>query len=218
MKLIKKNNLENDFHLQLEKLIHLMKNTGFLNDSNIEKAFKKAPRHNFVPDSQKDIAYENTPIPIMDGQTISQPIVVARMTEWLDLKEGHKVLEIGSGSGWQSAILSNLVGNGKIFTIERHKKLVDFAQKNLDKLGIKNVKIIHGDGNKGLLENAPFDRILIAAACKDVPPKLLDQLAMGGLLIAPVGDDVQSLILLKKTDKGFKEIKKQEGYAFVPLI
>jgi len=218
MKFIKKNNLEIDFYLQLEKLINLMKNTGFLNDSNVEKAFKKAPRHKFVPDSQKDIAYENMPIPIMEGQTISQPIVVARMTEWLDLKEGHKVLEIGSGSGWQSAILSHLVGDGKIYAIERHKKLANFAKKNLDKLGIKNVKIIHGDGNKGLLENAPFDRILVAAACKVVPPKLLEQLAMGGLLIAPVGDNVQSLILLKKTDKGIEEIKKQEGYAFVPLI
>ena len=111
----------------------------------------------------------------------SQPLVVARMTEWLDLKEGHNVLEIGSGSGWQSAILSHLVGDGKIYAIERHKKLANFAKKNLDKLGIKNVKIIHGDGNKGLIENAPFDRILIAAACKAVPPKLLDQLAMGGL-------------------------------------
>ena len=218
MKFIKKNNLGNDFHLQLEKLINLMKNTGYLNDSNVEKAFKKAPRHNFVPDSQKDIAYENIPIPIMEGQTISQPIVVARMTEWLDLKEGHKVLEIGCGSGWQSAILSNLVGCGKIYTIERHKKLVNFAKRNLDKLGIKNVKIIHGDGNEGILEYAPFDRILVAAACKIIPPKLLEQLALGGLLIAPVGDNVQSLILLKKTDKGFKEVKKQEGYSFVPLI
>jgi len=218
MKFMKKNNLDNDLHLQLEKLINLMKNTGYLNDSNVEKAFKKAPRHNFVPDSQKNIAYENIPIPILEGQTISQPIVVARMTEWLDLKDGHKVLEIGSGSGWQSAILSNLVGDGKIFTIERHEKLANLAKKNLENLGIKNVKIIHGDGNKGLLENAPFDRILVAAACKVVPPKLLDQLAIGGLLIAPIGDNVQSLILLKKTDKGFKEIKKQEGYVFVPLI
>lgn len=218
MEFIKKSNLENDFHLQLEKLIHLMKNTGFLNDPNVEKAFKNAPRHNFVSNSQKDIAYENIPIPIMEGQTISQPIVVARMTEWLDLKEGHKVLEIGCGSGWQSAILSNLVGCGKIYTIERHKKLVNFAKRNLDKLGIKNVKIIHGDGNEGILEYAPFDRILVAAACKIIPPKLLEQLALGGLLIAPVGDNVQSLILLKKTDKGFKEVKKQEGYSFVPLI
>ena len=218
MEFIKKSNLENDFHLQLEKLIHLMKNTGFLNDPNVEKAFKNAPRHNFVSNSQKDIAYENIPIPIMEGQTISQPIVVARMTEWLDLKEGHKVLEIGCGSGWQSAILSNLVGCGKIYTIERHKKLVNFAKRNLDKLGIKNVKIIHGDGNEGVLEYAPFDRILVAAACKIIPPKLLEQLALGGLLIAPVGDNVQSLILLKKTDKGFKEVKKQEGYSFVPLI
>ena len=218
MKFIKKNNLENEFQLQSEEMIGIMKKTGFLNNPDVERAFKKSPRHNFVPDSQKDIAYENTPIPIMEGQTISQPIVVSRMTEWLDLKEGHKVLEIGGGSGWQSAILANLVGKGEIYTIERHKKLAEFAKKNLENLGIKNVKIIYGDGNEGLQGNAPFDRILVAAACKAIPPKLLDQLAIGGLLIAPVGDNVQSLVLLKKTDNGFEEIKKQEGYVFVPLI
>jgi len=204
--------------VKLEALISTMKNTGFLNDPKVESAFRNTPRHNFVPDSMKNNAYENEPISIMKNQTISQPSVVSRMTEWLDLQEGQKILEIGSGSGWQSAILSNLVESGKIFTVERHIKLANFAKENLEKSGIKNVKIIHGDGRLGLPEESPFDRIIITAACKEVPQKLLDQLSMNGLLIAPIGNEIQSLVVLKKTKDGIKEIKNQKGYVFVPLV
>jgi protein-L-isoaspartate(D-aspartate) O-methyltransferase len=218
MNFLNKNNSEKKYQIKLDTLIDTMKNSGFLTDSKVESAIRKAPRHNFVPESLKDQAYENTPIPIIEKQTISQPSVVSRMTEWLDLKEGQKVLEIGSGSGWQSAILANIVGNGKIFTVERHAKLASFAKKNLEKLGIKNVTIIHGDGSLGLPEKSPFDRIMITAACKKVPDILLHQLALDGLLIAPVGGDIQSLILLRKTIEGFVEIKNQKGYVFVPLL
>ena len=218
MNFSKKNNAEKKYQLKLNALIDTMKNTGFLTDNRVESAIQKVPRHNFVPESLKNQAYENSPLPIIEKQTISQPSVVSRMTEWLDLKEGQKVLEIGSGSGWQSAILANIVGNGKIFTVERHAKLASFAKKNLEKLGIKNVTIIHGDGNLGLPEESPFDRIMITAACKKIPDALLHQLSLDGLLIAPVGDDIQSLILLKKTSKGFVEIKNQKGYVFVPLL
>ncbi|MFB5616839.1 MAG: protein-L-isoaspartate(D-aspartate) O-methyltransferase, partial [Nitrosopumilus sp.] len=201
MKFFKKDNFKN-YQGKLDVLITIMHNTGFLTDDKVESAIRSIPRHNFVPASQKNEAYENTPIPIMKNQTISQPSVVARMTEWLDLQEGQKVLEIGSGSGWQSAILAKLVGSGKIFTIERHSELAKFAKQNLEKLGIKNVEIINGDGNLGLAEKSPFNRIMITAACKKIPEKLLDQLAMDGLLIAPVGENIQSLVLLKKTHKG----------------
>ena len=204
--------------MDLDALIDIMKNTGFLTDSRVESAIRKVPRDNFVPDSLKNRAYENEPIHLMEKQTISQPSVVSRMTEWLDLKEGQKVLEIGSGSGWQSAILAKIVGNGKIFTVERHSKLASFAKKNLEKLGVKNVKIILGDGRLGLAKESPFDRIMITAACREVPQALLDQLSLGGLLIAPVGEDIQSLILLRKTPEGIVEIKSQKGYVFVPLV
>ena len=217
MKFFKKDNFKN-YQGKLDVLITIMHNTGFLTDDKVENAIRSIPRHNFVPASQKNEAYENTPIPIMKNQTISQPSVVARMTEWLDLQEGQKVLEIGSGSGWQSAILAKLVGSGKIFTIERHSELAKFAKQNLEKLGIKNVEIINGDGNLGLAEKSPFNRIMITAACKKIPEKLLDQLAMDGLLIAPVGENIQSLVLLKKTHKGIVEIKNQDGYVFVPLV
>ena len=124
-----KNNSESKYKLKLDLLIDIMKDTGFLTDSKVESAIRQVPRHNFVPESMKNKAYENTPILIMEKQTISQPSVVSRMTEWLDLKEGQKVLEIGSGSGWQSAILAKIVGNGEIFTIERHGPLANFAKK-----------------------------------------------------------------------------------------
>ena len=217
MKFFKKDNSKN-YQMKLDTLINVMQSTGFLTDDKVENAIRNIQRHNFVPDSQKNEAYENSPIPIMKNQTISQPSVVARMTEWLDLKEGQKVLEIGSGSGWQSAILANLVGSGKVFTVERHSELAKFAKQNLEKSGIKNVEIINGDGNLGLPEKSPFNRIMITAACKKVPEKLLDQLAMEGLLVAPVGENIQSLILLKKTHKGIIEVKNQKGYVFVPLV
>lgn len=213
-----KNLSSNNDNSKLKKLLDVMKNSGFLTDPKVEEAIKKALRHNFVPKNQQTMAYKNLPLPIMENQTISQPAVVARMTEWLDIKEDNKILEIGSGSGWQSAILSNLVPRGKVLTIERHKKLADFAKKNLEKMGIDNVTIIHGDGNLGFPQEAPFDRIMITAACNDIPPALLNQLKVGGLLIAPVGKNSQSLILVQKTVEGFKELKNQEGYIFVPLI
>lgn len=202
----------------MNELIKIMKNSGFLNDNKVELAIRKSPRHEFVPKSLLDMAYENIPISLMKNQTISQPSVVSRMTELLNVMEGQKILEIGSGSGWQSAILSFLVAHGKVFSIERHPKLVKFAKENLNKLGIQNVEIILGDGSLGLSQESPFDRIIITAACKKVPPPLFEQLSLDGLLIAPVGEYSQSLILFKKTSQGIIEIKNQPGYVFVPLL
>ncbi len=217
MNFLKKKTKQN-FQEKYDELINHMKATGFLTDSKVESAIKLVPRHNFVPDSLQDRAYENGPLPIMNGQTISQPSVVARMTEWLNVEEGQKILEIGSGSGWQCAILAKLVGSGQVFTVERHENLSNFARKNLEKSGIKNAQIINDDGRLGLPSKSPFDRIIITAACKEVPKNLLDQLAIDGMLIAPVGENIQSLILLKKTSKGIVEVKNQEGYVFVPLV
>ena len=165
MTFLKKKKSKSDYQPKLDSLIDLMKNTGFLTDSKVEFAMKSIPRHKFVPKNLQDQAYENGPLPIMNGQTISQPSVVARMTEWLDIKEGQKILEIGSGSGWQSAIIAKLIGDGQVYTIERHEKLANFAKENLEKSGINNVKIIHGDGRLGLAKESPFDRIIITAAC-----------------------------------------------------
>ena len=210
-------NENQNYYSRLDELIKNLKYSGFLNDVKVEESIRKSPRHEFVPKSCLNIAYDNNPIHLMKNQTISQPAVVARMTEWLDVKKGQKILEIGSGSGWQSAILSFLVGKGQVFSIDRHSELVKFARKNLEKLKIQNVNVILGDGSLGLPKEAPFDRIIITAACKKIPEPLIEQLSPNGLLIAPVGEFFQSLILLKKTSEGVIEIKNQPGYAFVPL-
>lgn len=195
-----------------------MKRDGFLTQKKVEEAIKNTPRHLFVPKDFVSKAYEDIPLTTKKSQTISQPRVVARMTEWLDVKNGNKVLEIGTGSGWQSAILSKMVGNGKVYSIERLEELAQFARQNHQKAGIKNIEIVCADGTLGYPEKAPFDRIIITAACKKIPQCLLDQLAPGGLLIAPVGEFSQSMTLLRKTESGIVEVKKELEYRFVPLV
>ena len=209
--------IEKKYRKTINDLIIYLKNSKFLTDNRVESALRNIPRHEFVPDSEFDYAYNNEPLPIMKNQTISQPGVVTRMTEWLDVRDGQKILEIGTGSGWQSAILSYLVGSGNVYSIERHSELVKFAQENLKKLDINNVHVILGDGSIGYPKESPYDRIIITAACSEIPLPLLDQLKENGLILAPVGDSSQSLVLLQKTPNGLVEIKNQSKYVFVPL-
>ena len=215
---MRKKPIEKKYQTALNDLINYLKNSRFLNDKKVEDAFRNIPRHEFVPSSELDYAYYNEPLPIKKNQTISQPAVVSRMTEWLDVRQGQKVLEIGTGSGWQTAILSYLVGQGTVYSVEIKPELVKFAQENLEKLGINNVNMILSDGSIGYSKASPYDRIMITAACTEIPLPLLDQLADGGLLIAPVGDSSQSLVLLQKTRKGIIEIKNESHYVFVPLL
>ncbi|MGY5140925.1 MAG: protein-L-isoaspartate(D-aspartate) O-methyltransferase [Candidatus Nitrosopumilus sp. Bin_571-38] len=210
--------IEKKYRTAINDLIIYLKNSKFLTDEKVESALQNIPRHEFVPESELEYAYDNEPLPIMKNQTISQPGVVTRMTEWLDIKNGQNILEIGTGSGWQSAILSYLVGSGTIYSIERHPELVKFAQENLKKLKIDNVHVILGDGTLGYSQASPYDRIIITAACDEIPLPLLDQLSENGLIIAPVGGSSQSLVLLQKTSKGIVEIKNQSKYVFVPLV
>jgi protein-L-isoaspartate(D-aspartate) O-methyltransferase len=210
--------IDKKYQSQLDDLIIFLKNMKFLTDNNVESAFRNIPRHEFIPSSELDRAYYNEPLPIMKNQTISQPGVVSRMSEWLDVKDGQNILEIGTGSGWQTAILSYLVGTGTVCSIEIHPELEKFARKNLEKFCLDNVNVILGDGSMGYLEAAPYDRIIITAACTEIPLPLLDQLSDDGLIIAPVGDTSQSLVLLKKTSKGIIEIKNESNYVFVPLL
>jgi protein-L-isoaspartate(D-aspartate) O-methyltransferase len=215
---LRKKPIEKKYQTALNDLISYLKNSRFLNDKKVENAFRNIPRHEFVPSSELDYAYYNEPLPIKKNQTISQPAVVSRMTEWLDVRQGQKILEIGTGSGWQTAILSYLVDQGTVYSIEIKPELVKFAQENLEKLGINNVNIILSDGSIGYSKASPYDRIMITASCTEIPLPLLDQLVYGGLLIAPVGDSSQSLILLQKTRKGIIEIKNESHYVFVPLL
>ena len=204
--------------IQNQEMVSTIRKKGCLNQEYVEQAIRKTPRHFFVPEMYLEEAYKDEPIPTKNYQTISQPSVVAKMTEWLDVKEEDNILEIGCGSGWQSAILSKLATKGKIYTVERFPELINFSLENLKRAGIEEVKVIEGDGTFGIPEKAPFDKIIITAACSKVPSPLIEQLKIGGLVIAPIGADIQTLTLFKKTIEGLKEIKKEYGYVFVPFI
>ncbi len=162
-------------------------------------------------------AYEDMPLPIACGQTISQPSVVGLMTQALDVKPRDKVLEVGTGSGYQAAVLSQLAR--RVYTVDRHKRLVREAREIFDTLGLTNVTAIHGDGSHGLPDQAPFDRIIVTAAAEDPPGPLLAQLRVGGIMVVPVGqsDAVQSLIKVTRTETGY-DYDELRPVRFVPLL
>jgi protein-L-isoaspartate(D-aspartate) O-methyltransferase len=190
-----------------------------IRDVRVLRALELVPRERFVDPDQTDIAYADQALPIECGQTISQPYVVAAMTEALEIEPNHKVLEIGTGSGYQAAILGHLAE--RVVSIERYRTLGDVAAKRLNSLGLDNVKVVVGDGTLGAPADAPFDRIIVTAATPEVPQTLLDQLKDGGILIAPVGPTrgVQTLVRLRKQAKG-KGFDRDELMAvrFVPLV
>lgn len=207
------------FESENRELVRYLKRTGALRSKSLEKALLKTPRHLFVPEGLQKSAYMDCPLHIGRGQTISQPSTVVMMTQLLQPKAGQKILEIGSGSGWQSALLSRIVGNrGKVFTIEILSELAEFAEKNLAKLKIKNAKVIGGNGSAGLREKAPFDGIIITAAAASIPDILKKQLKVGGRIVAPVGNRyTQKMTVLKRTRKGFELEEMPSYFAFVPL-
>jgi len=181
---------------------------------------RRVPREEFLPENLRDEAYVDTPLPIGEGQTISAPHMVAIMAEQLDLKQGHKVLEIGAGSGYHAAVCAEVVSpDGHIYTIERISSLASFAESNLKKTGYANlVTVIFADGTKGLPEHAPYDRIFVAAAAPDVPSPLAEQLADRGKMLVPVGGKFyQDLIRVERTGKKFLR-ENLGGCVFVPLI
>ncbi len=201
------------------ELVNYLKKTGALKSKAVERAMMKTPRHLFVPDDLQKSAYKDYPLHIGFGQTISQPSTVVAMTQLLEPKAGQKILEIGTGSGWQTALLSRIVrAKGKVFTAELIPELAEFARKNLAKLQIKNVEVVIGNGSVGLEEKAPFDRIIITAAAPAIPDVLKSQLKIGGRIVAPVGDRyAQKMTIIKRTGKGFISEEMPSYFAFVPL-
>lgn len=170
---------------QRQRMLLLIKSKYKLNDPVVFKALQKVPREEFIPDSHKHLAYKDTALPIGYDQTISQPYTVAFMTHLLELKGNEKILEIGTGSGYQAAVLANLAK--QVFSIERIKSLADKAKKITNELGYKNIHIKSGRGELGWPRHAPFDRILVTANLSDsIPPVLLDQLKENGILVAPI--------------------------------
>ncbi|MBI4399165.1 protein-L-isoaspartate(D-aspartate) O-methyltransferase [Candidatus Micrarchaeota archaeon] len=186
-------------------------------DAKVASALRKVPRELFVLNAKE--AYVDIPLSIGHGQTISAPSMVATMSRVLDVKDGMKILEVGTGSGWQAAILAELVGKkGGVYTIERLGELVEFARRNIEKLRFKNVRIINADGSEGLVKEAPFDRIIVTAAAPEIPEPLVRQLADNGKLLVPVGSKYwQTLILVEKIN-GKVERRDLMEVLFVPLI
>ncbi len=184
-------------------------------DERVLAAMRAVPRHVFVPCDYRDRAYGDHPLSIGEGQTISQPYVVAGMTEQLGLQGHERVLEIGSGCGYQTAILARLCA--RVYAIEYFPSLAATARATLEDLGVDNVELRVGDGNAGWAEAAPFDAVLAAAAAPAVPRAWTAQLAPGGRMILPLGDDVQILTLVEKDDSGTRT-KELYGVRFVPLL
>ena len=185
-----------------------------IKDEKVLQAMREVPRHEFVPNHLKKYAYADEPLPIGEDQTISQPYIVAYMTEYLRLGTDHKVLEIGTGSGYQAAVLAEIIDT--VYTIEIVDVLARRAEQTLERLGYENVFVKGGDGYKGWPEHAPFDAIIITAAPTKIPQPLLEQLKVGGHMILPLGDYSQDLVLIEKAEKGYDQ-KKLLPVRFVPM-
>jgi protein-L-isoaspartate(D-aspartate) O-methyltransferase len=185
-------------------------------DERVLAAIAAVPRDLFVPPERREEAFANAPQPIGCGQTISQPLVVARMCDLLELSPQDRVLDVGTGSGYHAAVLAKLCAH--VYSIERHARLSEEAARNLEAAGITNVSLFVGDGSHGLPEHAPFDAINVgAAAWRSVPPALEQQLAVGGRLVAPIARVGQRLVLVRRSERGF-ERQLLEPVRFVPLV
>ncbi len=196
--------------------ILMLRHRGVM-DARVLNAMERIPRHEFVTENFLDRAYEDTALPTSAGQTLSQPSVVAKMTQALDTTPRCKVLEVGTGTGFQAAVLSQLVR--RVYTIERFPELARMAEKTFDRLHLPNITVISGDGSTGLEAQAPFDRIILTAAAEDPPANLLAQLKEDGIMVLPVGQSnaTQTLIKITKTSAGL-DYEELEEVRFVPLV
>lgn len=197
--------------------------TAGIHDTDVLSAIERVPREHFIPEAMSDQAYEDIAVPIGLGQTISQPFVVAKMTEALEMNDLHKVLEIGTGTGYQACVLSKICR--RVYTIERHRPLYELAGENFKALRLRNITTLCGDGMKGWpkihgIEQAPFDRIIVTAAAREKPPsQLIDQLQVGGIMVAPVGESgKQMLKRYKKESEDTYSVSDIMPVRFVPLL
>jgi len=206
------------YEKEREELIKHLTQWGYLTKPEITEAFRKVPRHEFVPENLRDYAYADQPLPIGYGQTISAPSMIAIMLNSLELKPGQKVLEIGAGSGYNAALTAEIVGpEGKVFTIERVAELAEFGHANLQKTGYGRVQVIVGDGTRGYKKEAPYDRILVTACAPDIPRPLIEQLKASGRIAAPVGQHYMYQRWVVADKRGEKK-RDFGGCSFVPLV
>jgi len=205
-----------DYQLACEQMVERQIARRGIKDARLLEVFRSVPRHLFVPKKNRDHAYSDGPLPIGNSQTISQPYIVAYMTDLLNLQGDETILEVGTGSGYQAAILGKIAA--EVHTIERHEKLAHSAQKLLERLGYGNIHVHHGDGTLGLPEFAPYAGVMVTAAAPFVPRPLLEQLQDGGKLIMPVGERFgQVLELWQRQGEEFTK-QKLTPVAFVPLL
>ncbi len=205
-----------DYETQRESMVERQIRGRGVNNQRVLETMKKVPRHDFVPNKSVSQAYMDRPLSIGNGQTISQPYMVALMSECLDPQASERVLEIGTGSGYQTAILAEL--SREVYSVERIPELAEGARRMLKQIGYRNISVYEGDGSLGLPEEAPFDCIIVAAGAPEVPEPLLDQLGMGGRLVVPIGDaHHQNLYTFVRDSKGIHK-KAGTGCVFVPLI
>ena len=204
------------FQAERERMVRTQLAERGIHEVRVLDAMSRVPRHEFVPETLRQEAYEDHPLPIGEGQTISQPYIVAAMLEHLALQTIDRVLEIGTGSGYVTALLSLLCA--EVYSVERHAQLAASAESTLHRLGYRNVKIRVGDGSQGWPEYAPFDAILVSAATPEMPPALFAQLREGGRMVVPIGPaSSQELQLIRKAG-GEPEVEVLEGCRFVPLV
>lgn len=205
-----------DYQRARERMVERQIARRGIDSPRVLEAFRSVPRHLFVPQNKREFAYSDGPLPIGRGQTISQPYIVAYMTEALDLQGEERVLEIGTGSGYQAAILGELAA--EVYTVERHQDLAKTASQRLQDMGYENIHVIQGDGTEGLPEHAPFQGVIVTAAAPEVPRPLLEQLDEGGRLIMPVGSRGGQVLKLYQRREGDFSVKALSPVAFVPLI
>ncbi len=210
------NSVKSPYQVLRERMVREQIEARGIHDPRVLKAMRKVERHKFVPEEYRDLAYEDHPLPIGEGQTISQPYIVALMTELLELDEHDRVLEVGTGSGYQAAVLAEICDS--VYTIEIIESLGRRAEALLKELGYTNVKVKIGDGYKGWPEHAPFDGIIVTCAPTHIPPPLQEQLAEGGRMVIPVGERfTQELVLLRKENG--KIIQREViPVRFVPML
>lgn len=201
-----------------ERMVQRQIESRGIGDPAVLEAFREVPREEFVDEEHRQFAYDDNPLPIEAGQTISQPYIVALMIEAAAISPSDKVLEVGAGSGYAAAVISRIAK--RVVAIERHGELAQIARERMERLGYENVRILQGDGTRGCRDEAPFDAILAAASGSHVPQPLLDQLSPGGRLVMPVGDPgwVQELVKVTKRPDGTTSQENLGGVRFVPLI
>lgn len=204
-----------------EALVNTLEENGYIKNPEVKNAMLKVPREEFIPPENRQYAYIDQPLPIGEGQTISAPHMVAMICEFLKLKKGMKILEIGAGFGYNAAVVAEIIGpEGHLYTTERIEVLAQTAEENLKRTGYNNVTVLHIDGTKGLKDDAPFDRIYATASAPKVPEPLKDQLKIGGRLLTPIGAQgyFQELICILRKDQHKFRTHKLGGVAFVPMI